>query len=84
MNSGGAAFVVCTRAYAAAATGAAAYDGPGDDLDEEAAPEADEEAADAFTERLVERFGDLDAAAVGDENAFWGVAAEELGYGTGG
>ncbi|MER6363984.1 SUKH-4 family immunity protein [Kitasatospora sp. NPDC001527] len=80
LNSGVAAFVAFTRAYAAAAAEAAAYDGPGDDLDDDAS-EAAEAAADALTDRLLERFGELDAAAVADENGFWHVAAEELGYG---
>ncbi|MFE6867187.1 SUKH-4 family immunity protein [Kitasatospora sp. NPDC057692] len=84
LNSGVTAFVAFTRAYAEAVTEADAYDGPGDDLDDEAALEAEEEAADAFTERLLVRFRGLDAAAVADENAFWSVAAEELGYGLGG
>ncbi|MFE7191848.1 SUKH-4 family immunity protein [Kitasatospora sp. NPDC057541] len=81
VNSGVAAFVAFTRAYDAAATEAAAYDGPGDGLDDDAAWEAAEEAAEALTERLLEGFGERDAAAVADENSFWCVAAEEIGYG---
>ncbi|MFD4502969.1 SUKH-4 family immunity protein [Streptomyces sp. NPDC058457] len=40
-----------------------------------------EQAADALTEALLERFGVLDAEAVADENSFWHIGAEELGYG---
>lgn len=77
VNSSVAAFVACSRAHTEAAAEAAGYDGAGDDGDEDAA----ERAADALTEALLERFAALDAPAVADENAFWCVAAEELGYG---
>ncbi|WP_259454092.1 SUKH-4 family immunity protein [Streptomyces ginkgonis] len=77
VNSSVAAFVACSRAHAEAAAGYDGYDGAGDDGDEDAA----ERAADALTEALLERFAALDAPAVADENAFWCVAAEELGYG---
>ncbi|MFE0686876.1 hypothetical protein ACFV0Z_01945 [Streptomyces xiamenensis] len=43
-----------------------------------------EQAAGALTDALLERFAALDAEAVADENSFWCVAAEELGYGMGG
>lgn len=81
VNSGVEAFVAFNRAYAEAAAEAAAYEGPGEDLDEAEAVDLAEEAADALTEALVERFGALDAQAVADENSFWCLAAEELGYG---
>ncbi|RGC69527.1 hypothetical protein C5N14_09640 [Micromonospora sp. MW-13] len=35
----------------------------------------------AVGERLADRFREIDPVAVADENAFWSVAAEELGYG---
>ncbi|MFB7912452.1 hypothetical protein [Streptomyces sp. NPDC056061] len=75
------AFVAFDRAYAEAAAEAAAYEGPGDDLDDEEAADRAEEAADALTEALVARFESLDTDAVVDENSFWCLAAEELGYG---
>ncbi|MFE7426580.1 SUKH-4 family immunity protein [Streptomyces sp. NPDC014735] len=81
VNSGVEAFVAFNRAYEEAAAEAAAYEGPGDGPDEAEAVDLAEEAADALTEALVERFGALDAEAVADENSFWCVAAEELGYG---
>ncbi|OKJ40006.1 SUKH-4 family immunity protein [Streptomyces sp. CB01580] len=81
VNSGVEAFVAFNRAYEEAAAEAAVYEGPGDGPDEAEAVDLAEEAADALTEALVERFGALDAEAVADENSFWCVAAEELGYG---
>ncbi|MFI9627356.1 SUKH-4 family immunity protein [Streptomyces sp. NPDC052042] len=81
VNSSVEAFVAFNRAYEEAAADAAAYEGPGDGLDDAEAVDLAEEAADALTEALVERFGALDAEAVADENSFWCVAAEELGYG---
>ncbi|MFF9351316.1 SUKH-4 family immunity protein [Streptomyces sp. NPDC014734] len=81
VNSGVEAFVAFDRAYAEAATEAAAYEGPGDDLDEDEAVDRAEEAADALTEALVTRFEALDTEAVADESSFWCIAAEELGYG---
>ncbi|MFD8823471.1 SUKH-4 family immunity protein [Streptomyces sp. NPDC059605] len=77
LNSGVAAFIAFNRAYEEAADEAAAYEGPGGDADDDEA----EQAADALTDALLERFEALDADAVADENAFWCVAAEELGYG---
>ncbi|MFD7071461.1 SUKH-4 family immunity protein [Streptomyces sp. NPDC059913] len=76
VNSDITAFVAFTRAYTEAAEEADAH--PGSDQGSE---DAAEEAADALTEALVARFEGLDAAAVTDENSFWCVAAEELGYG---
>ncbi|MCX4472820.1 SUKH-4 family immunity protein [Micromonospora sp. NBC_01655] len=35
----------------------------------------------AVGERLADRFREIAPVAVADENAFWSVAAEELGYG---
>ncbi|MFT2019524.1 SUKH-4 family immunity protein [Streptomyces sp. 796.1] len=81
VNSSIAAFVACNRAYEEAAAEAAAYEGPGDGLGEEEAADLAEQAADELTEALLERFGALDPAAVADENSFWHVGAEELGYG---
>ncbi|MEU9318374.1 SUKH-4 family immunity protein [Streptomyces sp. NPDC048295] len=79
VNSSAAAFAACSRAYEEAAAEADAYTGP--DNDSAAAEDLAEEAADALTDALVERFEAIDAAAVTDENSFWCVAAEELGYG---
>ncbi|AKG46779.1 SUKH-4 family immunity protein [Streptomyces xiamenensis] len=82
VNSGVEAFVAFTRAYEEAAAEADAYAGPDEDGEEE--EELTERAADALTDALLERFAALDAEAVADENSFWCVAAEELGYGMGG
>ncbi|MFJ6619151.1 SUKH-4 family immunity protein [Kitasatospora sp. NPDC091335] len=85
VNSGVEAFVAFTRAYEKAAAEADAYDGPGagpdEGLDGNEAVDLAERDADELTEALLERFAELDAEAVADENAFWCVAAEELGYG---
>ncbi|MFF8915433.1 SUKH-4 family immunity protein [Streptomyces sp. NPDC015032] len=78
VNSSPEALVAFTRAYERAAAEAAAYEGPESDSDE--AEDLAEQAADALTDALMERFGALDAAAVADENSFWCIAAEELGY----
>ncbi|MBE4735213.1 SUKH-4 family immunity protein [Streptomyces caniscabiei] len=81
VNSSVEAFVAFSRAYEEASAEAAAYEGPGDDgLSEDEAVDLAEEAADALTEALLERFGTLDADAVADENSFWHIGAEELGY----
>lgn len=81
VNSSVEAFVAFNRAYEEAAVEAAAHEGPGEDVDDAEAVNLAEQAADALTETLVERFESLDAAAVADEESFWCVAAEELGYG---
>nr|QLK01395.1 SUKH-4 family immunity protein [Micromonospora carbonacea] len=70
VNSALAAFVACAEAYLAARAEADALP---DDADDE---------LEALGERLAERFRQLDPVSVGDENRFWSVAAEELGYGT--
>jgi hypothetical protein len=81
VNSSVEAFVAFNRAYQEAAAEAAAYDGPGDGLGDDETMDLAEQAADVLTEALLERFGALDAEAVADENSFWHIAAEELGYG---
>ncbi|MFJ8200166.1 SUKH-4 family immunity protein [Streptomyces sp. NPDC096152] len=81
VNSSVEAFVAFSRAYEEAAAEAAAYGGPGDGLDDDEAVDLAEQAADALTEALLERFRVLDTAAVADENSFWHIGAEELGYG---
>ncbi|MFE6667464.1 SUKH-4 family immunity protein [Streptomyces sp. NPDC057697] len=81
VNSGIDAFVAFNRAYEEAAAEAADYEGPGDGLDDDEAVDLAEQAADALTEALLERFGAVDAEAVADENSYWHIAAEELGYG---
>lgn len=69
VNSSLQALVACSRAYAEAVLDAA-------HLDDE-----DEDAGDELTDALLARLAALDEAATDDENAFWSVAAEELGYG---
>ncbi|MDT0321108.1 SUKH-4 family immunity protein [Streptomyces millisiae] len=69
VNSSLRALVACSRAYAEAALDAA-------HLDDE-----DEDAGDELTDALLARLAALDEVATDDENAFWSVAAEELGYG---
>ncbi|MEU6234638.1 SUKH-4 family immunity protein [Kitasatospora sp. NPDC047058] len=81
VNSSIEAFIAFNRAYEEAAVEAAAYEGPGDGLGEDEAVDLAEQAADALTEGLLERFGVIDAAAIADENSFWHIGAEELGYG---
>ncbi|MEW1912558.1 SUKH-4 family immunity protein [Kitasatospora sp. NPDC085895] len=81
VNSSIEAFIAFNRAYEEAAVEAAAYEGPGDGLDEDEAVDLAEQAADALTEALLERFEMLDAEVIADENSFWHIAAEELGYG---
>lgn len=81
LNSSVEAFIAFNRAYEEAAAEADAYEGPGDGLGDAEAVDLAEQAAEALTEALLERFGALDAEAVADENSFWHVGAEELGYG---
>ncbi|GIL26238.1 SUKH-4 family immunity protein [Actinocatenispora comari] len=76
VNSSVEAFVAFTHEYAKADAEAQAYES--DEADE--ADEA-EQAADRFTDALLARFRERDAPAVADENSFWSIAAEELGYG---
>ncbi|MFB6819168.1 SUKH-4 family immunity protein [Streptomyces sp. NPDC056347] len=78
VNSSAAAFIACSRAYARAAAEAEAYTAP--DPESEDLEDIAEAAADALSEALLARFEAVDAAAVADENSFWCVAAEELGY----
>ncbi|MFE1287384.1 SUKH-4 family immunity protein [Streptomyces sp. NPDC058751] len=80
VNSGVEAFVAFNRAYEEATAEADAYEGPGDDLSEDETVDLIEQAGDALTEALLERFRTLDAEAVADENSFWHIGAEELGY----
>ncbi|MFF2012955.1 SUKH-4 family immunity protein [Streptomyces sp. NPDC058195] len=75
VNSTTAAFIAFTRAYAEVSAEVDACEGPAQESEDAA-----EEAADALSEALVARFKGIDAAAVADENSFWCVAAEELGY----
>ncbi|MYT89724.1 hypothetical protein GTY40_01440 [Streptomyces sp. SID8359] len=81
VNTSVEAFLAFNRAYEEAAAEAASYEGPGDGPSEDEAVDLAEQAADALTEALLERFGALDAEAVADENSFWHIGAEELGYG---
>ncbi|GAA2319960.1 hypothetical protein GCM10009853_092580 [Glycomyces scopariae] len=72
VNSSAAAFTACSKVYAEAAAEV--------ERAEAEDPDEDEDRGDAFTEAVLERLAAVDAAAVDDENAFWSVAAEELGY----
>ncbi|MGY4744482.1 SUKH-4 family immunity protein [Streptomyces sp. ATMOS53] len=81
VNSSVEAFVAFNRAYEEAAAEADAYEGPSDDLDDAEIVDVAERAADALTEALLDRFRAVDAEAVADENSFWHIGAEELGYG---
>ncbi|WP_327180513.1 SUKH-4 family immunity protein [Streptomyces sp. NBC_01334] len=81
VNSSVEAFVAFNRAFEDAAVEADAYEGPSDDLSDDEIVDAAERAADALTEGLLRRFRAVDAAAVADENSFWHIGAEELGYG---
>ncbi|MGW2823097.1 SUKH-4 family immunity protein [Streptomyces sp. NPDC001443] len=81
VNSSVEAFVAFNRAYEEATAEADAYEWPGDGLSEDETVALVEQAGDALTEALLERFGVLDAKAVADENSFWHIGAEELGYG---
>ncbi|NJQ05653.1 SUKH-4 family immunity protein [Streptomyces lonarensis] len=71
INTGLAELVACSQAYreasvrvAGATEGAAPGQTPGEQL----------------SAALVARFREIDASSVADENTFWSVAAEELGY----
>jgi hypothetical protein len=59
------------------------HDETGEDGDED--DEADDSGAatvgDLLTDALIERFRGIDPVAVAEENSFWSIAAEELGYG---
>ncbi|MFF7214743.1 SUKH-4 family immunity protein [Streptomyces sp. NPDC008238] len=79
LNSGHEEFVAFCRAYEQAAHEAERYEAPEDDDSDEALERAMRD-ADALTDALVERFRAVDAAAVADENSYWHIAAEELGY----
>ncbi|WP_062642090.1 SUKH-4 family immunity protein [Streptomyces maremycinicus] len=81
VNSSVEAFVAFNRAFEDAAGEADAYEGVSDDLSDDEIVDAAERAADALTEGLLKRFRAVDAAAVADENSFWHIGAEELGYG---
>ncbi|KAB1988883.1 SUKH-4 family immunity protein [Streptomyces triticiradicis] len=80
VNSSVEAFVAFNRAYEEATAEADAYEWP-DGLSEDETVDLVEQAGDALTEALLERFRALDAEAVADENSFWHIGAEELGYG---
>lgn len=74
LNLSVAAFVACSKVYAEAAAEAAGLEA------QELGDDEDEDRGDAFTEAVVERLAAVDPVAVEDENGFWSVAAEELGY----
>ncbi|MFX4291458.1 SUKH-4 family immunity protein [Streptomyces bohaiensis] len=74
VNTGLTELVACSRAYREASVRLA---GTGDGPE---APGTKPLAGDHLTQTLVSRFREIDPAAVADENTFWSVAAEELGY----
>ncbi|QKW18795.1 SUKH-4 family immunity protein [Kitasatospora sp. NA04385] len=73
LNSGPGQLLAFLELYRAAAAEAERYEA-GEELDEALA------AAEALTDALLARFAAVDPAAVADENAYWCIAAEELGY----
>ena len=75
LNSSVAAYVACSNVYAEAAAEAARFEA--EELGDE---DDDEDRGDAFTEAVIERLAAVDPVAVEDENGFWSVVAEELGY----
>ena len=78
INSGIAAFVTCSQVYATAVEEAARLEAEGfsdDDSDED-----DSDPGDEFTDALIAQFATIDEPSTADENAFWPIAAEELGY----
>ncbi|GAA2094396.1 SUKH-4 family immunity protein [Kitasatospora saccharophila] len=74
LNSGPGRLLAFLELYRAAAEEAERYEA-GEELDEALA------AAEELTDALLARFAAVDPAAVADENAYWCIAAEELGYG---
>ncbi|MFB7948081.1 SUKH-4 family immunity protein [Kitasatospora phosalacinea] len=74
LNSGPRQLLAFLELYRAAAAEAERYEA-GEELDESLA------AAEELTDALLARFAAVDPAAVEDENAYWCLAAEELGYG---
>ncbi|MEV7216370.1 SUKH-4 family immunity protein [Kitasatospora cineracea] len=78
LNSGPGQLLAFLELYREAAAEAERYEaGEEPDVAEDAAEDAGEELTDA----LLARFAAVDPAAVADENAYWCIAAEELGYG---
>ncbi|MEU6249051.1 SUKH-4 family immunity protein [Glycomyces sp. NPDC047010] len=73
VNASREAFDACAAIYKEAAAEAERLAANGFSDDEE-------DPGDAFTDALLERFAAVDETAVADENGFWSVAAEELGY----
>ncbi|MFB9662741.1 SUKH-4 family immunity protein [Glycomyces mayteni] len=73
VNASREAFDACAAIYEEAAAEAERLAAAGFSDDEE-------DPGDAFTDALLERLAAADATAVADENGFWSVAAEELGY----
>ncbi|MFD9735334.1 SUKH-4 family immunity protein [Umezawaea sp. NPDC059074] len=74
VNSDVESLVACSVVYGRASDEVEEADEPEEEPDDEMA------AGDAFAEALVVEFRGIDAVAVDGENAFWSVAAEELGY----
>ncbi|MEU5385368.1 SUKH-4 family immunity protein [Kitasatospora cineracea] len=74
LNSGPGQLLAFLELYREAAAEAERYEA-GEEPDESLA------AAEELTDALLARFAAVDPAAVADENAYWCVAAEELGYG---
>ncbi|RPE35701.1 SUKH-4 family immunity protein [Kitasatospora cineracea] len=74
LNSGPGQLLAFLELYREAAEEAERYE-----ADEE--PDESPAAAEELTDALLARFAAVDPAAVADENAYWCIAAEELGYG---
>jgi SUKH-4 immunity protein of toxin-antitoxin system len=72
VNSTVEALIACSLAYGRAS----------DEVEEMEPEDQDDDmsAGDDFTDALVAEFRRIDTSAVAGENAFWSIAAEELGY----
>ncbi|MFJ5234966.1 SUKH-4 family immunity protein [Kitasatospora sp. NPDC088391] len=73
LNSGTRTLLAFVELYREAAAEAERYEA-GEDVEDSI------DAADALTDALLAGFAAVDPAAVADENAYWHIAAEELGY----
>ncbi|RRR98388.1 SUKH-4 family immunity protein [Glycomyces terrestris] len=82
VNASAAAFTACSQVYAAASAEADRLEAAAEAIaaDDDVDDDEEEDRGDAFTEVVLARLAAADPAAVADENAFWSIAAEELGY----
>ncbi|MEU2632463.1 SUKH-4 family immunity protein [Kitasatospora sp. NPDC007106] len=83
VNTRAETFAAFTRLYEEAAAEADAFEADSDEDDSDEAVDRATAAGDALTDALLAKFAALDPAAVADENSFWHIAAEELGYAIG-